>query len=394
MTEWLVKHFVPNYTQTDKPSVRTAYGKFAGIVGIVLNVLLCIGKGMVGFMAGSVAIIADSVNNLADASSNIVSLLGFKLASLPADLNHPYGHGRFEYLSGLAISVLVASIGIELVVSSIKKILHPTPTDFSLVIAGILLASIVVKFWMASFNNKLGKRIDSETLIATAVDSRNDVISTTAVLGAGIISHVTHIDLDGWVGLFVGGFIIISGIELIWDAVSPLLGKCPSDEMVDYIQQKIMSYPGVLGTHDLMIHDYGPGRQFVSAHVEMAAEVDPLVSHDQIDNIEEDFRNEDHLILTIHYDPIVTNDPKVKEMRTWISQRVKTIDERLTIHDLRTVPGTTHTNVLFDCVVPNDVLNKTSEDDIRKEIATMVETHYPKAIAKVSIDHSYVKPRH
>ena len=390
MSEWLIHHFISDVDRKNDTALRAAYGKFAGVVGIFLNILLCAGKGIVGLMAGSVSIVADAINNLADASSNVISLIGFKLAELPADPKHPYGHGRFEYLSGLAVSVFVVAIGIELVVSSTKKILHPTDIEFTFVVACILIVSIIVKLWMAAFNRRLGIKIGSDTLIATAVDSRNDAIATTAVLIAGTISYTTDLNLDGWMGLATGLFIIWSGYQLIAEAISPLLGQCPSEEMVAHIHDKIMSYPGVLGTHDLMVHDYGPGRQFVSAHVEMAAEADPLESHDLIDNIEQDFKEHDNMIVTLHYDPIVTDDPEVKNLRNWISQQILIIDERLTIHDLRIVPGTTHTNVLFDCVVPQDLSATVSDDEIADQIACLLTEKYPQAIVKITIDHSYV----
>ena len=388
MTEWLVQRFVKDCENTANPAVRTAYGKFAGIVGIVCNVLLCLGKGIAGLLSGSVAIVADAVNNLSDASSNIISLLGFKLASKPADHDHPYGHGRYEYLSGLAVSILIVVIGVELLKSSFDKIVNPAPTEFSWVIVGILLASIAVKLWMMVFNRTIGARIGSATLEATAADSRNDVISTSAVLAALLISHFTHVDLDGWVGLVVGGFIVWSGVGLVRDTVDPLLGHAPDPAFVEHIRAKIMAYPGALGTHDLMVHDYGPGRQFASVHVEVAAEADVMASHDLIDNIEQDFLRDDGLVMTIHLDPIVTSDAAVGSMRLRIAELVAGIDARLTIHDLRTVPGPTHTNVIFDCVRPHGCALTTAE--LRERICALVHAEYPQAVCKVTIDEDYV----
>ncbi|OUP08931.1 cation diffusion facilitator family transporter [Collinsella sp. An2] len=391
MTNWLVKHFVHDAQNTSSPAVRTAYGQLAGIVCILCNLALCLAKGIIGLASGSVSIVADAVNNLSDASSNIVSLLGFKLASRPADPEHPYGHGRYEYLAGLVVAALVLAIGINLVWSSVTKILHPEAAEFSAALVVVLLLSILVKFWMAAFNRTIGRRIDSDTLEATAVDSRNDVISTAAVLVCACISQVTGIDLDGWAGAGVGLFIVWSGVGLVRDTINPLLGQAPSPELVAHIRDKIMSYPGVLGTHDLMVHDYGPGRQFASAHVEMAAEADPMESHDLIDNIEQDFKDEDGLIVTLHYDPIVTDDPQVNDMRNWINRAVKQIDERLTIHDLRTVPGPTHTNVIFDCVRPHDL--PLSPDELRQRISRIVSDHYPRTICKITVDESYVSSK-
>lgn len=388
MTEWLVRHFVRMSEQTDDPAVRMRYGQFAGIVGIICNVMLCLGKGAIGLVSGSVSIVADAVNNLSDAASNIVSLLGFKLASRPADPEHPYGHGRYEYLAGLVVAALVLAIGINLAWSSVQKIIAPSPTEFSGALVAVLVLSIAVKLWMAAFNRSIGRRINSDTLEATAVDSRNDVISTAAVLACACISRATGVDLDGWAGLAVGAFICWSGAGLLRDTVSPLLGQAPSPELVEHIHDKILSYPGVLGTHDLMVHDYGPGRQFASAHVEMAAEADPLESHDLIDNIEQDFKMEDGLIVTLHYDPIVTDDPEVRDMRHWISHAVEEIDPRITVHDLRCVPGPTHTNVIFDCVRPAG--SALSSDELRERVARLVQGHYPRTIAKITVDESYV----
>ncbi|MBM6907278.1 cation diffusion facilitator family transporter [Collinsella intestinalis] len=388
MIDWLIRRFVAGADNVQDPAVRTRYGQFAGTVGIICNVALCLAKGAVGLIAGSVSIVADAVNNLSDASSNVISLLGFKLASRPADPEHPYGHGRYEYLSGLIVAALVLAIGFELVKSSIEKILSPTPVEFSGALVIVLALSIAVKLWMAVFNRTIGRRIGSETLEATAVDSRNDVISTGAVLVSAVIAHLTGLDLDGWVGCAVGLFILWSGIGLVRETVDPLLGQAPSPELVDHIRTKIMSYPGVLGTHDLMVHDYGPGRQFASAHVEMAAEADPLESHDLIDNIEQDFKTDDRMIVTLHYDPIVTDDPAVNDMRNWINQAVKIIDPRLSIHDLRTVVGPTHTNVIFDCVRPQDLTMPASQ--LKRRIDQIVRDHYPRCRCVITIDESYV----
>ncbi|HJF45268.1 cation diffusion facilitator family transporter [Thermophilibacter provencensis] len=391
MTGWLIRTFVPNAEDTGDPTVRTRYGLVASVTCIVCNALLCLGKGAVGVVAGSVSIVADAVNNLSDASSNVVSLLGFKLASRPADEDHPYGHGRYEYLAGLVVAVLVCAIGINLVMSSANKIAHPEPTEFGPAVVAVLVLSMAVKLWMATFNRRLGRAISSETLEATAVDSRNDVIATAAVLASAVVSQLVGIDLDGWAGLAVGGFILWSGIQLVREAVSPLLGKVPDPAYVEHIRDKIMSYPGVLGTHDLMVHDYGPGRQFASAHVEMAAEGNPLDQHDLLDNIEQDFKDDEGLVMTLHFDPIVTNDPQVRDMRHWIDLAVKDIDERLSIHDLRCVPGPTHTNVIFDCVRPTDCALSASE--LRARVSELVRDHYPRAVCKITVDESYVSSR-
>lgn len=367
---------------------RTKVGELVGVVCITLNVLLCLGKGLVGVLSGSVSIVADALNNLSDASSNIVSVLGFKLASRPADPEHPYGHGRFEYLSGLVVAVLVLLIGVELVKSSVDKIIRPTDVEFSLALVGMLLGSMGIKKWMAHLNRVLGERINSETLLATAQDSKNDVLATGAVLACAIVARVTGVNLDAWAGLAVGLYIGWSGVELIRDTVSPLLGQAPDPELVSHIRSKIMSYPGVLGTHDLMVHDYGPGRQFASAHVEMAAETDPLESHDTLDNIEQAFKDDDGLIVTLHYDPIVTNDPHVVDMRNKIDAMAKSLDREASIHDLRCVPGPTHTNVIFDCLHPAEC--ELSPGEFKAKLGELVIAQYPDAVPKITVDEDYV----
>ncbi len=391
MTEWLVNRFVKDCGNGENPGVRTRYGQFAGIVGIVCNVALCVAKGVIGLVAGSVSIVADAANNLSDAASNIVALLGFRLASRPADPEHPYGHGRYEYLAGLVVAALIVAVGVQLVQSSVGKLLDPAPTEFGVAVCVVLALSILVKLWMAAFNGSIGRRIDSDTLRATAADSRNDAIATAVVLACAIVSAVTGIDLDGWAGAAVGAFVVWSGIGLLRDTVSPLLGQAPSLELVEHIREKILSYPGVLGTHDLMVHDYGPGRQFASAHVEMAAETDPLESHDLIDNIEQDFKEHDRMIVTLHYDPIVTDDPEAHDLRNWIAQQAAQIDPRVTVHDLRTVPGTTHTNVVFDVMRPVDL--PLSADELKRRIADAVRAERPTYICKINVDESYVSAK-
>ncbi len=387
MTEVLCRLFVKNHENTRDPAVRSAYGRLAGIVGIVCNLLLFAGKFIAGTVFGSIAIAADAINNLSDASSNIVSLIGFKLASRPADEEHPYGHARFEYLAGLAVAVMVLLIGVELGKSSLDKILHPEPVEFSWLAVAVLAVSILVKLWMALFNRHIGVLIDSSALKATAADSRNDVISTAAVLAATLISKYTGLELDGWMGLAVAVFILYSGVGLIRDTLDPLLGQAPDDTLVKYIHDKVMSYPGVLGTHDLMVHDYGPGRQFASVHVEMAAEADVMASHDVIDNIERDFLEKDGLHVTIHFDPIITSDKKVNDTRHWLSELVKEIDPALTIHDLRMVAGPTHTNLIFDCVVPPEF--SLCEGELKQAIKKRVRSQQPTYFCVITVESSY-----
>ncbi len=391
MINFLIKKFIKDYKNTQDTKVRNAYGKFAGIVGIICNAVLFSLKITAGTLFGSVSITADAVNNLSDASSSVISLAGFKLSEKPADEDHPYGHGRYEYLSGLIVAVLIMVIGVELFKSSLEKVINPSPVDFSWISVCILTFSILLKLWMAFFNYGLGKKIKSATLTATGADSRNDVITTAAVLAAALISYFSGFELDGWMGIFVSLFILYSGIGIVKDTLDPLLGKAPDKEFVENIKNKILSYPGVLGTHDLLVHDYGPGRQFASVHVEMAAEEDVIKSHDVLDNIERDFLNEG-LHMIVHFDPIVTSDSTVSNLRKWLAEQVAGIDENLTIHDLRVVPGVTHTNVIFDCVVPFD-FNMT-EGQLKNKISEIVNSKYPSYNCIITIDKSFAAMPH
>lgn len=392
MQNWLVKRFVHDYENVHDINVRASYGKLSGKVGIFCNAFLFAVKFIMGTISGSVSITADAVNNLSDAASSVISLIGFKMAEKPADEDHPYGHARYEYLSGLTVAVMIILIGFELFKTSFDKVLHPSTVDFSIALVIVLAVSILIKLWMALFNKSLGKKINSSALEATAADSRNDVISTSAVLVAAVISHFFKINLDGYMGIAVAVFILYSGIGLVKDTLDPLLGKAPEPELVDYIQKKILSYDGVLGTHDLMIHDYGPGRKFASVHVEMAAEGDVLKSHDVIDNIERDFLSKDNLNIIVHYDPIVTKDDIVNDFRSWLMEQVKSIDPHLSIHDLRIVPGNSHTNLVFDCVMPHCI--NMSPSELKAEIRRLVNIKYPNYYCVITIDSSYAAMPH
>lgn len=392
MQNWLVKKFVHDYENVHDINVRASYGKLSGKVGIFCNAFLFAVKFIMGTISGSVSIAADAVNNLSDAASSVISLIGFKMAEKPADEDHPYGHARYEYLSGLTVAVMIILIGFELFKTSFDKVIHPSTVDFSIALVIVLAVSILIKLWMAFFNKSLGKKINSSALEATAADSRNDVISTSAVLAAAVISHFFKINLDGYMGIAVAVFILYSGIGLVKDTLDPLLGKAPEPELVDYIQKKILSYDGVLGTHDLMIHDYGPGRKFASVHVEMAAEGDVLKSHDVIDNIERDFLSKDNLNIIVHYDPIVTKDDIVNDFRSWLMEQVKSIDPHLSIHDLRIVPGNSHTNLVFDCVMPHCI--NMSPSELKAEIRRLVNIKYPNYYCIITIDSSYAAMPH
>ena len=337
----------------------------------VCNLLLFALKLLAGTISGSVSITADAVNNLSDASGSIVTLVGFKLASRPADDEHPYGHARMEYLSGLAVAVLILVIGVELVKSSVGKILHPEAVEFSALIVVILVCSILVKLWMAVFNRKLGRRIGSAALTAAAADSRNDVISTGAVLLACIVGQLTGLKIDGYVGLLVALFILWSGVGIAKDTIDPLIGAKPDESLVHAIACLMTSHPNILGIHDLMVHDYGPGRRFASVHAELDHRIDPLVAHEILDEIERQAKRDLHVDLVIHYDPIVTDDPEVTAVHTRVTQILRGIDPRLSIHDFRMVSGPHHANVIFDMVIPAEYEDKTAQ--LRREVEAQLQ---------------------
>ena len=358
MTDLLLRLFVRHPEKKDDPRTRAAVGKLSGAVGIACNLLLSVGKMIAGALSGSMSITADALNNLSDAASSIVTLLGFKLAEKPADADHPYGHARFEYLSGLAVAVLILFIGFELGKSSVIKIITPTAVEYSAVTAVVLFVSIAVKLWMCLFNTKLGKMIGSSTLTATAADSRNDIIATGAVLLAAVVEYFTHWQIDGFMGLGVALFILYSGLNLAKETISPLLGEAADPALRQLIVDYIEASPKVLGYHDLMVHDYGPGQRFASIHVEMDQREDPLVCHELIDDMERECLNSHGIHLVIHYDPVVTNDPELDRMRQLVLAILHVKDARLSIHDFRMVPGTGHTNLIFDVALPADLLGQ------------------------------------
>ncbi len=361
MTELLLRLFVKDYKNSDSPAVRTRVGKMSGIVGILCNLLLFAGKLTAGILSGAVSVTADAINNLSDASSSVVTLLGFKLAAKPADAEHPYGHYRIEYLSGLIVSGLILVIGFELAKTSVEKIITPTAVDFSVLTAVILGVSILVKLWMAIFNTKLGKRIGSASLCATAADSRNDVISTAAVLAVGIVSMFVDVPLDGYIGLAVALFILWSGVGIARETIAPLLGEAPDEELVHSLSHKLKEEPEVLGIHDLMVHDYGPGRRFASVHVEVDYRKDVLDAHEMIDDLERKIKEEMNVDLVIHYDPIVTDDEEINEMKVRVDEALKGVHPNLAFHDFRMVRGQGHTNLIFDVVLPPELENKREE---------------------------------
>ena len=361
MTNFLLKRFVPHYGNPKESAVRSAIGALSGAVGIGCNVLLFLGKLLIGTLAGSVAITADALNNLSDATGSIVTLVGFRLAQMPADEDHPYGHARFEYLSGLAVAAMIVVIGFELAKTSAEKILHPTAVDFSPAVVLVLAASIAVKLWMCLFNTRLGNYIQSTTLLATAADSRNDCIATGSVLAATLIEHFSGIAVDGWMGLAVALFILWSGINLARETISPLLGESANPELRQQIVDYIAAQPKVLGYHDLMVHDYGPGQRFATLHVEMDRREDPMLCHELIDDMERECLRSHNVHLVIHYDPVVTDDPELTRLKNLCAQLLAGQDSRLSLHDFRMVPGRRHMNLIFDVALPSELAGREKE---------------------------------
>lgn len=367
---------------------RTAYGKKAGIVGIICNVLLFTLKLITGIFAGSVSVIADAVNNLSDASSSIISLVGFKLSEKPADSEHPYGHGRYEYLAGLIVSIMIIVIGVELLEKSVEKIIKPSAVSFTALSLAVLGISVLVKAGMTLYYRKAGKEINSKTLLAAAADSRNDVISTLAVLIGAAAAKLWGVQLDGWIGAAVAVFVVISGFGTAKGTLDPVLGRAPDRETAENIRRKILRYEGVLGAHDLMVHDYGVGRQFASVHVEMAAEGDALSQHEIIDTIERDFLKNDGIHMVVHFDPIPSVNSELGDLRAWISAEVKKLEGRITIHDLRMSGGDKKT-IALDCVVPPDMM--IGDAVIKNFITNIIRIKYPDSTCEIKIDRSFTE---
>lgn len=351
MTKIIMALFLKN-KNPEYASDRESFGKVAGVVGIVCNVVLSIMKFIVGTISNSVAITADAINNISDAGSSVVTLVGFKMSEKPADRDHPYGHARIEYITGLIISFIILLIGIEIFTTSAKKIFNPEESKINVATVVVLIISVFAKLWLSLFNKKLGKAIKSKALIATAADSRNDSIATTAVLLSTIIAHYFNINLDGFMGVGVAVFILISGIGLVKDTVSPLLGQPPSREIYEKIEKKMLQYDNVLGVHDLMVHSYGPGSYFASAHIEMDARINVLVCHDIMDTIERDFLSEENIHLVVHLDPTVLDCEETNELKQLVADVLHDIDPIITFHDFRVVTGDQNKNLLFDVVVP------------------------------------------
>ncbi len=387
LTNRLVRTFVKDHEHTDRPDVRYAYGRMAGYTGLVANTLLFIGKLLVGWLSGSVSIIADAFNNLSDAGSSVVTLIGFRLSSAPADKEHPFGHGRMEYLSTLTVAVLIILAGFELASSAVQKILNPTATAFSWWTVAVLILAIGIKLWMALFCTRVGKTIHSKTLTATAADSRNDVICTAVVLVSTIVSALTDVMIDGYIGVAVALFVIWSGFSIVRDTISPLLGEPPDPELVENIRRTVLEQEGVVGIHDMIVHNYGAGRCVVSLHAEVPAHEDLLTSHERIDAVEQRLVQEYNLLACIHMDPVEMQDERVESLKLLTVTVLEDIDNRLSLHDFRVVFGEHRINVIFDVVIPFGFENASA---LQEEIARRLQLTDPRLCPVITTEHSFV----
>ncbi|NLX64290.1 MAG: cation transporter [Clostridiaceae bacterium] len=387
MIERMLQLFIKDNGNISDDVVRGRYATFAGTFGIVTNIFLFGVKLIAGLLFNSIAVIADAVNNLTDAGSSVIVLVGFKLSAKPADEEHPYGHARAEYITGFLVSVVISLLGIELIKASFGKILNPDPIDFSYLTVLVLIISILIKLWQGTVNKTIGRRIDSTALIAAGQDSMNDVISTSSVLAATVFAKLTNIQIDGYVGIAVALFILYSGVKLVKETLNLLLGTAPDRDFVCAIEKEILRYEGVLGLHDLVVHSYGPNRTFVSVHVEVDAKRDLLESHDLIDNIEKEVTNKFNVNTVIHMDPIVTDDERINDLRRKVNEIVRGIDEKLSIHDFRVVLGKTHSNLIFDVLLPPSY--EYGETELRKRIEHEIKKIDPTFNSVITLDRNY-----
>lgn len=388
MTSWLIRCFVRDADRVDDPAVRYAYGRLAGCAGLAANLLLFVGKLLVGLLSGSLGIMGDAFNNLSDAGSSVVTLVGVKLSAAPPDKEHPFGHGRIEYISAMMVALLILLAGFELFTSSIGKIRNPEPVDFHIVSLVVLGASILVKLWMALFYRGIGNRIQSTTLKAAATDSRNDVAGTLVVLVSAVVEWQTGWQIDGWVGTAMAVFVMWSGFSVVRETISPLLGQAPDSALVQQIKDTVLAHEGIVGVHDLMIHNYGPGRCVISLHAEVPCGRDLLQSHDLIDLVERELSRRFGAITCIHMDPVDTDNEEVVRLRAVVEAVVQDVDPAFTLHDFRVVFGETHTNLIFDLVVPF-TCKPGDVPAITAEIQRRVRVVDPKLCTVITVEHSF-----
>ena len=384
--DFLVRRFIKNYQDTKNANVRTSVGKLSGIVGILNNLFLFVIKFLIGTIVHSVSIQADGVNNLTDAGSNIISILSFHLSNKPADKDHPFGHERTETIASLCVGILILVLGFETAKESISKVIHPGSIDFRIASVIILLISIMVKFWMYAYNKKLSKEYDSSLLEATALDSISDVCGTTAVLVSTLLSPVLHFNLDGYMGIVVSGIILYGAYGLLRDMINSLIGEAPDPELVHNIVDMIMAHPVILGVHDMMLHNYGPNKIFASAHVEVDSSKDIFETHDHIDNIEREVKENMNIDLVLHMDPVKVNDPETELYRAKVVEAIHQIDPKWGFHDFRIVSGPTHVNLVFDLVIPFE--EKYTQEEIEEMLLKHIESD-KKIYLVLTIDHPY-----
>lgn len=385
---FLIRYFIKDYQNVRNLKVRSGYGKLASLYGVFWNIILFLSKLVVGTLFQSVAITADAFNNLSDAGSSIISLVSFIFSSRPADEDHPFGHERLEYIFSMFVAFLILFFGIQLVINSFKQILNPTAIEFNIAMVIVLVVSILVKAYMYLYNKKYGKLIDSVVMNSAAVDSISDVMSSSVVLIGLLIAMVSGLQLDGYLGIVVALLIIKGGIEIVIDTFNKIIGEAPDPEFIKEVSKKLLEYDGVLGIHDLVIHTYGPGKTFITVHVEVSSSVDILVSHDRIDNIEKDFAKEDHINLVIHMDPIDLDDTYTNQMRMEVSKVIHTIDEQLSIHDFRVVKGDTHNNFIFDVSVP--ITFEMEDKPLLQAIHKVIPQGEVPNYAVITIDRAYM----
>lgn len=389
MVVWIAKKFIRNAENVSDKDVRGSYGILCSVMGILFNLLLFIGKYVAGVLSGSIAIVADAMNSMSDAGSSIITLIGFRFAGKKPDPDHPFGHGRVEYISGLIVSFLVLLMGFELGKSSIEKILHPEEIQGGWLIISILIISILIKCYMAAYNHRIGKMINSAAMKATATDSLSDAVSTTVVLGCTIASKFTSFNLDGWCGLVVSVLVLYAGYGAVKETMDPLLGQPPEEEFVKEIKNLVMSHEGIVGIHDMIVHDYGPGRVMISLHAEVPGNGDIYELHDMIDIVEREIKSELGCEATIHMDPIAVGDERTDAYKKMVLQVIKDIDEVLSIHDFRIVPGTTHTNLVFDVLAPAGY--STEDKELIEKIQEKIQGRDNALFAVIKIDHAYVE---
>ncbi len=387
MTEMLIKKFIKNPEDIDNPKVRRSYGTLSSFVGIICNIFLFCAKYLLGTFSNSISIVSDAFNNLTDSAGCIVTLLGYKMSSKPADKNHPFGHGRMEYLSTLTIAIIILMVGFELLKNSFSKIIHPDELKFSIITIISLILSVCLKLWMSFFNNKLGKKINSGVLIATSKDSKTDAVATSATIIAIITSLFTKFPVDGVIGILVSIFIMKSGYDIIKDTIDDLLGKPADPELVKSIKEYIQQSDKIIGIHDLIIHNYGPGNMIASCHAEVRSDEDFIAVHDSIDIIEREIYSKLNILMTIHMDPVEVDNELVNKCKSRILEIVETIDDSLCIHDFRIVTGETHTNLVFDLVVPYGF--KYKNEDIKKIIDDNLKDDEIKYFTVITFDSSY-----